>query len=220
MNVPNESGVEAPVPEGALPEIFAPTPPAEPPSEEPSSEEPPLQRHDPFAPMRGAPWMNRKLTPSGRAAAFLRRELEDFPAIEGREPNHADLDAIVRRTVDTMVPIFKREQATDIAYEELEKRRGRRRMAIEDPVEKDSDLHGNENPTDEPDTRGPSAAGAASVPRGDPGDRSMWAAGSRGSERNRHEKCVSECIHLLPSPSGDRQSSEYRKCYRACMGAI
>ena len=133
MNVPNESGVEVPVPEGALPEILTPTPPAEPPSEEEPPEElppaetplqePPLQRHDPFAPMRGAPWMNRRLTPSGRAAAFLRRELEDFTAIEGREPNHADLDEIVKRTVDTMVPIFKREQATDFAYDELETRR-------------------------------------------------------------------------------------------------
>ena len=82
-----------------------------------------MNENDPFAPMCGAPWMNRRLSPSGRAAAFLRRELEDFPAIEGREPNHADLDAIVKRTVDTMVPIFRREQATDFAYDELEKRR-------------------------------------------------------------------------------------------------
>ena len=67
-------------------------------------------RHDPFAWMRGAPWMNRDLTPSGRAAAFLRRLLEDLPAIEGRQPNRADLDAIVKRTSDYMVPIFKRER--------------------------------------------------------------------------------------------------------------
>lgn len=73
--------------------------------------------------MRGAPWMNRKLTPSGRAAAFLRRELEAFPAIEGREPNGADLDGIVKRTIDTMVPIFKRERPTDYAYDVLEERR-------------------------------------------------------------------------------------------------
>lgn len=122
MNVPNDSDVEVSMPEGALPEILTPTPPAEPPSEEPL-DEPPIERHDPFAHMRGAPWMNRKLTPSGRAAAFLRRELEDFPAIEGRDPNQADLDAIVKRTVDNMVPILRREQATDTAYDELEKRR-------------------------------------------------------------------------------------------------
>lgn len=79
-------------------------------------------RHDPFAHMRGAPWMNRKLSPSRRAAAFLRRELEDFPAIEGREPNHADLDAIVKRTVNFMVPIFKREQAMDFFYDVPERR--------------------------------------------------------------------------------------------------
>ncbi len=85
--------------------------------------EPPIQRHDPFAWMRNAPWMNRRLSPSGRAAYLLRRDLEAFPVIEGRDPNHADLDAIVKRTVDYIVPIIKREQATDFAYEELEKRR-------------------------------------------------------------------------------------------------
>ena len=102
-------------------------PPADvPPADEPPPNEPPIVRHDPFAWMRAAPWMNRDLTPSGRAAAFLRRLLQDFPAIEGREPNRADLDAIVKRTTDYMVPIFKRERATDIAYEELEKRRAAR----------------------------------------------------------------------------------------------
>lgn len=85
--------------------------------------EPPIVRHDPFAHMRGAPWMNRKLSPSGRAATFLRRELDAFPAIEGRDPDGADLDGIVKRTVDTMVPIFKRERATDHAYDVLEEKR-------------------------------------------------------------------------------------------------
>jgi len=126
MNESIESDIEIYIPEGAVPEIATPSPAAEPPLEEPLPEEPPIERHDPFAYMRNAPWMNRKLSPSGRAAAFLRRELEIFPAIEGREPNHADLDAIVKRTVDYMVPIFRREQATDIAYDELEKRRAMR----------------------------------------------------------------------------------------------
>ncbi len=76
--------------------------------------------------MRNAPWMDRRLSPSGRAAYLLRRDLEAFPVIEGRDPNHADLDAIVKRTVDYIVPIIKREQATDYAYEELEKRREER----------------------------------------------------------------------------------------------
>jgi hypothetical protein len=88
--------------------------------------EPPIERHDPFAYMRRAPWMNRKLSPSGRAAILLRRDLEAFPAIEGRDPNHADLDAIVKRTVDHIVPIIKREQATDMVYDELDKRRADR----------------------------------------------------------------------------------------------
>lgn len=34
--------------------------------------EPPIVRHDPFAYMRGAPWMNCKLSPSGRAATRRR----------------------------------------------------------------------------------------------------------------------------------------------------
>ena len=99
MNQPNESDVEIPVPEGVTPDN-AVSVIAEPPTGTPTPEEPLIERHDPFAYMRNAPWMNRKLAPSGRAAAFLRRELEAFPAIEGREPNGADLDGIVRRTVD------------------------------------------------------------------------------------------------------------------------
>jgi hypothetical protein len=35
-----------------------------------------------------------------------------------------------------------------------------------------------------------------------------------------HKQCVDQCIHLLPSPSGDLQSSEYRQCYRNCMGRL
>lgn len=141
MNEPNESSTET---TGAgiceLPEIhFSPDgrhavepsdetgPPAQvllP--EPPLVEEPPIERQDPFAWMRKAPWMDRRLSPSGRAAYLLRRDLKAFPVIEGRDPNHADLDAIVKRTVDYIVPIIRREQATDFVYEELEKRREER----------------------------------------------------------------------------------------------
>jgi len=100
--------------------------PAESAAEFQAIEEPPIERHDPFAYMRNAPWMDRRLSPSGRAAYLLRRDLEAFPVIEGRDPNHADLDAIVKRTVDYIVPIIRREQATDMVYEELEKRRAAR----------------------------------------------------------------------------------------------
>ncbi|MDP2333214.1 MAG: hypothetical protein Q8M19_21230 [Reyranella sp.] len=100
--------------------------PANPPGLADDEIEPPIERHDPFAWMRNAPWMNRRLSPSGRAAILLRRDLEAFPVIEGRDPNHADLDAIVKRTVDYIVPIIRREQATDIVYEELGKRREER----------------------------------------------------------------------------------------------
>lgn len=36
----------------------------------------------------------------------------------------------------------------------------------------------------------------------------------------RQKNCYAECAHLLPSPSGDLQSLEYRKCYRECMGTL
>lgn len=36
----------------------------------------------------------------------------------------------------------------------------------------------------------------------------------------KHERCRDKCLHLLPSPNGDLQSSEYRKCYRECMGSL
>lgn len=100
--------------------------PANPPGLADDEIEPPIERHDPFAWMRNAPWMNRRLSASGRAAALLRRDLKAFPVIEGRDPNHADLDAIVKRTVDYIVPIIRREQVTDFVYEELEKRRADR----------------------------------------------------------------------------------------------
>lgn len=139
MNQPTDSEFEIAVPEASAPEplpepvpapgIDATTepvpvelPPEEPPPEEPPPEEPPIERHDPFADMRNAPWMNRKLSASGRAAYLLRRDLKAFPVIEGREPNHADLDAIVKRTVDYIVPIIKRERATDYAYDVLEEK--------------------------------------------------------------------------------------------------
>ncbi|POR47737.1 RHS repeat-associated core domain-containing protein, partial [Bosea psychrotolerans] len=32
--------------------------------------------------------------------------------------------------------------------------------------------------------------------------------------------CYAECAHLLPSPSGDLQSSEFRRCYRLCTGSL
>ena len=131
---PDPGPAQTPVPEAPVPPAVPPVdapPDAAPPAEEsptPESpaDEPPIVRHDPFAYMRGAPWMDRRLSPSGRAAYLLRRELEAFPVIEGRDPNHADLDDIVKRTVDCIAPILKREQATDAAYDELERQRAAR----------------------------------------------------------------------------------------------
>jgi hypothetical protein len=35
-----------------------------------------------------------------------------------------------------------------------------------------------------------------------------------------YSKCVDKCLHLLPSPSGDLQSSEFRLCVAQCMGRL
>jgi RHS repeat-associated protein len=38
--------------------------------------------------------------------------------------------------------------------------------------------------------------------------------------KDKDEECYQQCKHLLPSPSGDLQSSEYRQCYRQCKGTL
>lgn len=124
---PEAAPAEEPPPDDELPAEAPPLP--EPPPQEPPLQEPPIVRHDPFAHIRSAPWMNRTLDASGRAAALLRRLLRDFAAIEGRPPDRADLDEIVKRTTDYMVPILQRERAADAAYEEMEKRRAARLAA-------------------------------------------------------------------------------------------
>lgn len=35
-----------------------------------------------------------------------------------------------------------------------------------------------------------------------------------------YSRCVDKCIHLLPSPSGYLQSSEFRLCVAQCMGRL
>lgn len=39
-------------------------------------------------------------------------------------------------------------------------------------------------------------------------------------DKDKDEECYNNCKHLLHSPSGDLQSSEYRKCYRECKGTL
>ncbi len=40
------------------------------------------------------------------------------------------------------------------------------------------------------------------------------------AKRDKEDDCYEQCKHLMPSPSGDLQSSEFRKCYRECMGSL
>ena len=35
-----------------------------------------------------------------------------------------------------------------------------------------------------------------------------------------YSRCVDKCLHLLPSPSGDLQASEFRLCVAQCMGRL
>ena len=49
-------------------------------------------------------------------------------------------------------------------------------------------------------------------------DSVQYAMGN--SYRQRMSDCVDQCIHLLSSPSGDLQSSEFRQCVGKCMGRL
>lgn len=60
--------------------------PASPPELTDEEIEPPIVRHDPFAYMRTAPWMDRRLSPSGRGAILLRRDLDAFPSSRAAIP--------------------------------------------------------------------------------------------------------------------------------------
>src|SRR4051812_27681945 len=40
------------------------------------------------------------------------------------------------------------------------------------------------------------------------------------ASRTAHSRCVDKCLHLLTSPSGDLQSSEFRLCVAQCMGRL
>lgn len=88
---------------------------------------------DPYAGSRHMPWMDRSLSPSARAASRLRPELENFAAIEGREPNHADIDAMVGRISGDLIEVLRREWAADVLNERLEERAAERDGRPVDP---------------------------------------------------------------------------------------
>lgn len=88
---------------------------------------------DPYKGSRHLPWMDRSLSPSVRAARRLRPELKGFAAIEGREPNGADLDEMAARLSGEMVEIFRREWAADVANEWLEEKDAAREGRPVDP---------------------------------------------------------------------------------------
>ncbi len=54
----------------------------------------------------------------------------------------------------------------------------------------------------------------------DPADKAKNSTGRTNEQCDKDEECYEKCKHLLPSPSGDLQSSEYRKCYRECKGSL
>ena len=104
----------------------APLPPVPAPDTESAAPRVPF---DPYDGRRHLPWMDRSLSPSVRAARRMRPELKGFAAIEGREPNGADLDAMVGRISAEMTEIFRREWAADVVDEWLEERDAARRLA-------------------------------------------------------------------------------------------
>ncbi len=96
-------------------------------------------------------------------------------------------------------------------------------MAVTRLIETDRLLRANFNPGEPRDERGRWALDGGTV---DASRSSKPAPTSTAPEMiaetkdERHSRCVEECLHLLPSPTGDLQSSEYRKCYRECMGTL
>jgi hypothetical protein len=42
----------------------------------------------------------------------------------------------------------------------------------------------------------------------------------QAARRPTTSECVDRCLHLLPSPSGDLQSSEFRLCVARCLGRL
>ena len=108
----------------------APLPPVPAPDTESAAPRVPF---DPYDGSRHLPWMDRSLSPSVRAARRMRPELKSFAAIEGREPNGADLDAMVGRITEEMTEIFRREWAADVVDEWLEERDAAREGRPVDP---------------------------------------------------------------------------------------
>ena len=108
----------------------APLPPVPAPDTEGAAPRVPF---DPYDGSRHLPWMDRSLSPSVRAARRMRPELKGFAAIEGREPNGADLDAMVGRITEEMTEIFRREWAADVVDEWLEERDAAREGRPVDP---------------------------------------------------------------------------------------
>lgn len=108
----------------------APLPPVPAPEVESAAPRVPF---DPYDGSRHLPWMDRSLSPSVRAARRMRPELKGFAAIEGREPNGADLDAMVGRITEEMTEIFRREWAADVVDEWLEERDAAREGRPVDP---------------------------------------------------------------------------------------
>jgi RHS repeat-associated protein len=45
-------------------------------------------------------------------------------------------------------------------------------------------------------------------------------AGKCSDAPTKEDECWKKCKHLMPSPSRDRQASEFRKCWRECMGRL
>lgn len=93
----------------------------------------PRELFDPYRDSRDIPWMDRSRDPGARARARLRVELDSFPVIEGRDPNGADLDAMVGRIVEEMTEVFRREWAADTINEIREQRAAEREGRAPDP---------------------------------------------------------------------------------------
>ena len=72
-------------------------------------------------------------------------------------------------------------------------------------------VDGNPLTTIDPNGLAPSSGGMSLAP---------WAKPPDVCKKPSGESCYAKCQHLMPSPTGDLQATEYRACYRRCMGSL
>ena len=108
-------------------------------------------------------------------------------------------------------------RATYLAMPELPDEDATRRL-----LEAEEILKAGFNPDEPRDEHGRWTGDANSVSRQppSPSSRSTSSQEIAGNDQDRHSRCEQECLHLLPSPSGDLQAMEFHRRYGECMRGL